>query len=184
MNEFEERYAQSKEKFLFGLRPVDVVENVLNYKKSGTAFEIGFGEGRNLFFLAKHGFYCEGIDIAKTGVSKCKNFASQHHLPIRVEQAEILGYCFTKNYDVIISTQVFQFLKKEQISDVLFKMKEHTNKEGLHIITSFTDYYNDLSQGYTSLFKQGELESFYAKDRNWKILDVKYTETPLHTHPG
>jgi hypothetical protein len=41
---------------LFGLKPLNIVEDILQFKQQGSVIDLGAGEGRNALFLAQKGF--------------------------------------------------------------------------------------------------------------------------------
>ena len=39
--------------------------------------DLGIGDGRNAFFLARNGFAVEGIDFSQAAVKKCNDLAAK-----------------------------------------------------------------------------------------------------------
>ncbi len=62
-----------KKTFYWGLKPDPLLVKYLPQIPKGKALDIGAGEGRNSFFLAKEGFEVEAIDIVKEGLKNVLN---------------------------------------------------------------------------------------------------------------
>lgn len=176
---FEERYKE--EKCYWGSKPNKEVINLLKYKQSGKALDLGVGEGRNALFLAKKGFNITGVDSSKAGIEKFLKLAKKFKVKVRGIVAEITKFKFDKFYEVIISTATLHFLSRKDIDSIIRKMKEKTNKEGLNLITVFTvedpGFKTHPEKMY--YFQKSELQNFY---KDWKILNYREFLTKLEKH--
>jgi len=172
---FEEQY--KKEKYYWGLKPNKYVIDILKFKKSGTVLDLGVGEGRNAIFLAKKGFNVIGVDISKTGIKKFLEMAKNLNVKVKGVVENITKFKFERNYDVILSIATLHFLKREEIEKLIQQMKFHTTKNGLNIITVFTE--DNPSKDFLYLFKKTELKSFY---RDWEIIEYKEFLTSSEKH--
>lgn len=180
---FDKKY--KKNDFYLGSKPSKIIIDILNYKSAGDVLDLGVGEGRNAIFLAKKGFKIDGIDKSKEGIKKFINLTKKEMVSIHAIAGLIEDFNYKKDYDIIISTATLHFLEKENILNVIKKMKEHTKKDGLNVITVFTEENPDKRFPY--LFKKGKLKEFY---NDWEILNYKeiitkpekHGDGPLHHH--
>ena len=174
-NSFDEKYR--KEECYWGEEPDKSVKLILKYKKSGDVLDLGCGEGRNALFLAKNGFNVTGVDVSEEGIKKFKVIAKKNKLNVNALIGDIRYFNFDKEYDIIISNATFHFLDKYNINKIIEKMKSHTNKDGINVISAFTE--DNPNKNFPYLFKKGELKSYY---RDWRILGYKEGTSPLEKH--
>jgi tellurite methyltransferase len=159
-------------------RPSKEVVEILKYKRSGTVLDLGVGKGRNALFLAKKGFDVVGVDKSPEAIKDFLENAKKAGVCVKGVVEDITKFKF-KDYDVIISTATIHFLKKSQIDRLIEKIKKHTRKDGLNVITAFT--VDNPSKNFPYLFKRGELKSYY---KGWKILKYREYLTPYEKHNG
>lgn len=150
-----------------------LVEKLLNFKQEGKILDLGCGNGRNSIFLSEKGFEVTSIDISKENIETIKSVSKN----IKAIVADISTYKIEEDYDVIISTAVLHFLNQSVSKSIINQMKEHTKKEGINIISVFTE--DNPSKRFPNLFKSGELKSFY---RDWNIIRYKEFITPIECH--
>jgi tellurite methyltransferase len=143
-------------------------EVILKYKKKGDLLDIGSGEGRNAVFLAEKGFNVNTIDISPTAIKKVDVLAKKNNVNIISNVADIVKYKFNKKYDVITSFNVFMFLNKKALLDVISKIKYNTKNNGLNVIKVFTE--KNPNKNFPYLFIKNELSDMYA---DWEILIYK-----------
>jgi len=62
---------------VFGGKPIPLISKLLEYKSTGSVYEIGAGEGRNGLYLASKGFDVEMNDISDIGVKKINEKAKE-----------------------------------------------------------------------------------------------------------
>lgn len=172
---FDKEYKE--EKLYWGRKPDDIVKLILKYKKKGDVLDLGVGEGRNALFLAEQGFNVTGVDISKEGIEKLKKLAKLENLNINAINEDIRKFKFNKKYDIIISNATLHFLEKEEIEELIRKMRQNTKESGLNIISAFTK--DNPNKNFPYLFKKLELKSYY---HDWKILGYKESITPLEKH--
>jgi tellurite methyltransferase len=145
--------------------------------KHGEVLDVGVGEGKNALFLSKKGFKVTGIDISDVAVKKFKKFAKKQKLVIKGIVEDIIDFKFSKNYEVIICTAVLHLINRPLM--VINKIKKHTKKGGINLITIFTE--KDIGfKEYPSLqFLKGvKLKELYG---DWKILKYKnYIKIDAH----
>lgn len=163
----------------FGAEPDKEISKILDHKKSGSVLDIGAGEGHNALFLAKAGFEVTAEDISRIGVEKIRKSAKENGITINAEVKDIRTENFNRNFDVMVCAFVLHNIPKEEALSLIEKMKEHTNVDGLNVISTFTengDFYRNhphLSRNFYP--KVGELKDMYS---DWEILDYQETQTP------
>lgn len=132
----------------WGEEPAKYVKKVLEYIKTGNALDLGAGDGKNSFFLAKNGFKVTAVEISPYAV---KNFVNrlikeeENNAGSCVENIDVILSDVTKfipaiDYDLVVSYGLLHCLNSEKtISEMIQKMKNCTHKGGLNVICTFTD---------------------------------------------
>lgn len=161
---------------VFGIKPLKVVEDILQFKQKGTVIDLGAGEGRNALFLAQQGFDVIAIDNSLVGIDKIKHQAEIEGINIDVQTNDITQYEFSENPDLFLAILILHLLSRTDAERIISSMQEHTNIGGLNIIKAFTqngDFYKDDNQKERFYLYEGELEERY---KDWEILkSVKTT---------
>jgi hypothetical protein len=102
---------------------------------------------------------------------------------VRVEHAKIEQFTYRKKYHAIFCLNVLHFLKKRQMTHVISSMKTNTVRNGINVITVFTE--NDpaakRNRGTLTYFTTGELKEYY---NDWTIAHYKEYMTPREIHKG
>ncbi len=175
---FDEIY---KVKDYFGKKPDIRMTKILDLKDYGSVLDLGVGHGKNSLFLAKKGFELTGVDFSKSGIESFLDSAKNEGLEVKGILMDITKFVFSKKYDIIISTATLNFLKKEEIYDLIKKIKDNTEEDGLNVIMAFTDAVP--SKVLTYSFKKNELRDAY---KDWKILyyDEYLTSVEEHKNQG
>jgi tellurite methyltransferase len=157
----------------------NIVE-ALKFISSGDVLDLGGGEGQDSVFLAKRGFNVTLVNFSHSELDIAKRNAERNNVKINTELKDILEYDFSQYYDLIICNNVLQFFPPEQTYQVINKIKEFTNKNGINIIKSFTE---KNSHKHPFMFKENELKNIY---KDWEILSYKeYISpeiSPVHIH--
>ena len=68
-------------------------------------------------------------------------------------------------------------MNKKEVQKIIEKIKTNTLKNGLNIISVFTE--KNPSKNFPYLFKKNELKDFY---KDWEILEYKEFITSLEQH--
>lgn len=144
---------------------IEEITKLLKYIKSGKVLDLGCGKGENSIFLLKKGFDVVGVDCKVKNVDNIKFF-----------NEDITHFDF-KDYDVILCNYVLNFLDRKDILKMIGKIKKHTEKNGINVISVFT--IDNPNKNFKYLFKEKELKEFY---KDWKILEYKKFITPVETH--
>ena len=153
----------------FGVKPSKLVLNILKYINKGKVLDLGMGYGKNAIFLAKNNFDVSGIDISKEGIDMCIKTCKNLNVDVDSKVEDINVFEFKTKYDVITAMNVLQFLKIEEIKNIILKMKDNTNINGLNVISVFTKE-NGFEELFGYLFNKNELKEFY---KDWKILEYE-----------
>lgn len=155
------------------------VLNAVNYIQSGKVLDLGCGRGRNALYLNLLGFDVtaldhnqESIDFLNYMIEKegAKNIKTELY---DINQANVEG-----EFDLIVSTVVMMFLKRERIPAIIENMQKNTKVGGYNLIVcamSTDDYPCPMPFSFT--FKEGELKEYY---QGWEL--VKYNEDLGHLH--
>lgn len=138
---------------------------------------MGAGEGRNAIFLAEKGFDVTAVDVSKEGIKKLNKIVVKRKIKVNTLISDIKDFIFYNKYDIILALAVLHFLNKKDIKGVIEKIKANTNKNGLNVISVFTEENPD--KNFLYLFKKGELKSYY---KNWDVLYYKEFVGHLEKH--
>ena len=133
--------------------------------------DIGCGEGKDAVFLARNGYHVTAFDLSLDGINKGKRLAEQYGTHVDFFQADLNDYRLSKNYDIIFSSGVFDYMKPELRIDIIEHLKEHTNEGGLKAIKVFVDkpfieVSDKKKKSYRYSWKSGEIFTYY---HDWKI---------------
>jgi tellurite methyltransferase len=172
----------SKSECLWGLEPNKYVAKIPKLIKPGKVLDIGAGEGRNSLYLAQQGFDVTSVDISKDALGKLVTFAKKNKLNINSVLKNITDFEFNEQYDVIISTATLHLINKENLFQLMDKMKEKTRKNGLNLITVFTDKDAGHEQ-FPDLyfFNETEIKNIYNE---WDIIEhFTYIKEESHGKP-
>jgi len=77
--------------------------------------------------------------LAETGVEKGRALASQHGVYVDFFTANIEDMQLCEDYDIVLCSGVFHFLKPEKRKDVVNELKQHTKPDGIHVMNVFVD---------------------------------------------
>lgn len=145
-----------------------IVREILKYKKSGSVLDIGAGNGRNSFYLAKHGFIVTALDIDRQDLRSIRKIAKEKGLKIKTKQTNINTLVPKQQYDVVIATMTLHFLKKSQVPSVIHLIQSITKLGGINAISVQTKKNGKDADMY--LFGHNELKKYY---NSWRILYYK-----------
>jgi len=81
---------------------------------------IGFGEGRNLVYLAKSGFECYGTEIAKKRLTAAKKRLTKERVGARLQLVDSNILAFEDNFfDIVIAWQSLYYNNRETLIESL-----------------------------------------------------------------
>lgn len=164
-----------KEKYLRGLQPNDLTNEILKYKSNGKVLDIGCGEGQDSVFLAKNGFELFGIDNSQEAIKNLNKLASKNNVSISSKISNFEDFNFEKKYDIVLAEASLHFLPLKDRSILIQKIKEHTTKNGINVIGVFDtrtskSEKDELKKWGIYFFSKNELLKHY---KDWKILFYK-----------
>lgn len=142
-----------------------LVKKTLKYIKVGSVLDLGAGNGRHSFFLAKKGFQVIAVDIDKNKISSIRKTARKKGLKISLKLADIATFSPEKKYDLVVATMSLHFLTQTQVPKTIKTIQQSTKPDGLNVISVHTNKNTAGSRPY--LFKPLELKKYYS---GWKIV--------------
>lgn len=147
--------------------PGEIVIKSLKYLNKGKVLDLGCGSGENSVFLAQKGFDVTGIDISERFISDLNNLCKIYNVKVKTLVQDINKFNFKEEWDFILSDFVFHFLEKDEIENVIKKMKNTTIIRGLNSISVLTE---SNPNKFVYMFKKDELRQYYS---DWNILFYK-----------
>lgn len=98
-----ERYAVDE--LVYGAAPNDFLASAASrWPRSGTALDLGAGEGRNALFIASRGLDVLAVDQSEVGLRKAERLADERGLSLRTRTADLATFDAEPNsFDVISS---------------------------------------------------------------------------------
>lgn len=168
---------------LWGLEPNRYVKQIPELINKGRVLDIGVGEGRNALYLAERGFEVVGIDILDVAVEKFLKIAKEKRLDVEGEVIDARGYEPEGEYDVIICTATMHYFKEGEARDIIEKMKRHTKKGGINLITTFTK--EDIGfKEYPDFYFVGCEDDLRGLYEGWEIIKCEnYIKHDTHDKP-
>ena len=168
---YDSRY--SGRDFYWGLEPCVLVRDSVKYLDKGSrVLDLGCGEGKDSFFLAREGFDVSAVDVSEVGVEKLRGFAKNNNLNVKTEVCDVgefLDGC--GEFGGIFALNVLQFLG-EDVFSIVGKMKSKARSGGLNVISSFVGESEEQREDALSkgryLFDEGELKEMY------KVSDLRH----------
>ena len=188
---FWEDYFKDDSSFLFGNTPnKTIVEHEHLFNKEWRILDVGCGDGKNIFYLAKQGFgNIDAFDISETAIGKIERLCSSSGYKINTAVESVAEFQFEKKYDLILSFGVFHFMAKDEWRSFIREAQNNTNIGGIHIIQLFTDNIAptpDIEPYAIGMAKDGEIKEMYE---DWEIIqflsytfDEEHPGVPLHKH--
>lgn len=136
-----------------------------------SVLDLGCGNGRLSLEFAKKGIKVTGIDKINKGISN-ENF--------KFIQEDIKNFKYDKKYDLIISSLILHFFKKEGAIKIIEEMKNNTEYEGFNFLICMSNE-DDCSKVKPENFYPS-LELLKQIYTGWKIIkfDKDFTEIEEH----
>lgn len=163
----------SEKEFYWGLKPHNlVVDSIQHLPSNANVLDLGCGEGKNSFFLAKKDFAVTAVDISKKGITKLKEFSKKEKLKINTYISDVKSYLEDcEEFNAIFAMNILLFIDQKNIFNTIKQIQSKTKPNGLNIIASFiakTSKQKEmvLSKGMY-FFDEGELRELY---KDWKII--------------
>lgn len=183
--DFWENYFKDDSTFLFGSAPnKTIVEYEHLFNKEWNVLDVGCGDGKNAFYLAKQGFEnIDAFDISKTAIEKIERLCCNENININTYVTSVSEFEFKKRYDLIMSFGVFHFMPKDEWKEFIKEAQNNTTVGGIHIIQLFNDNIaptSDIAPYAIGMAKDGEIKKMYE---DWEIIEY-FSYTFDDEHPG
>ncbi|MBU7028629.1 MAG: class I SAM-dependent methyltransferase [Theionarchaea archaeon] len=188
---FDRLYESSK--CVWGLEADKYLAIFLDKAPTGTALDVGCGEGRHSLFLAQNGYVVDAIDVSEVAIRKLKHFAEEYGVSKLVfpRAADTRKIDLPKQkYNLAVLSYVFPFLKFSDIITILTKVKRSLKPFGCIYVSALTvddpeyknysmeqdpveprTFYSQELKCYCYYFDKGELKTLFS---DFHIID--YTE--------
>ena len=150
--------------------------HVLKRKNYGKVLDLNLRGGKTALFLARHGFVVSAVDAQAEAGEQWLQEARRENLRVRFHQAQPIDFSFDDRYDVLVASNVFHQYTRDNVTELLRRMRRYTQPGGLHLLSAFTC--EQPSKNACSLFDAGELRELYT---GWDILHYDEGLTPIHT---
>ncbi|MDO9231122.1 MAG: methyltransferase domain-containing protein [bacterium] len=130
--------------------------------KGGNFLDLGCGQGRNSFYMAKQKFYVTAVDYSRVAISQIEEKITKKNLKnIEAICKDIAKFKIEPNkFSVIGIFGTLHFLKKTESLKIIASAQKNIPSGGFIIITSFTAN-NPPSKRRKSHFKIGELKKLF-----------------------
>lgn len=125
---------------VFGSEPDRTLKEYIHLiKKPLPVLDIGIGQGRNAFYLAKNGLQVDGIDLSSIAIESVKQIAEKENLSINAYQTSFLEFTPENTpYSAILVFGLIQILDWKSIHELINRINQWTQKGSLVFITAFS----------------------------------------------
>ena len=138
------------------------------------ALDIGCGIGMNAYFLQKQGYDVLGIDINSEAVSLANK------LGVRAINKDIRKYYWNTKFDIITSFYMLQHLSKQDAVNIIKKMVNNINLDGIVIIAIFVEHEDRINNVDISSILGNQLTLMH--ENTWQRVDTEHGQP--HEHKG
>ena len=108
---------------------------------SGTALDIGCGEGHSSIYLAKQGFEVTGIDFSETAISRAKKNAERAGVKCRFIKSDAIGLDgLDSQFDFILEWGLLHCIMPRERQGYLSGVKKALRPNGVYLSVSFSWY--------------------------------------------
>lgn len=139
--------------------------------KGAELFEIGFGYGRDLIYLAKEGYAVDGIERAAVGIEMANAHIVQHILeyPTKLLQGDFLTSALPqKKYDAIYAHRMLHLLQTPEEIEAFVKRCKILLKPGGMLVLSARDDRGVKPE------RKGHHVSFWDTDRFKNVFEQEF----------
>lgn len=122
---------------VFGAQPELILKKYAHkIDKTRPVLDIGIGQGRNAFYLAKEGFKVDGIDPSGVAI---ESVSQKENLKIKAYQTDFRDFV-PKNipYSAILIFGLIQILDWDSIHTLIHSVNQWTQKGSLIFVTAFS----------------------------------------------
>jgi cyclopropane fatty-acyl-phospholipid synthase-like methyltransferase len=154
---------------VFGINQEIILKKYVHkIEKTRTVLDIGIGQGRNSFYLAKEGFQVDGIDPSGVAIESILSISKKENLKINAYQTGFREFV-PKNapYSAILLFGLIQILDWGSIHTLIDSVNQWTQKGSLIFITAFST--NDATyKKYSTEWKEIGKNSFGDNNDNYR----------------
>ncbi len=162
-NRFNKKYKDNEN--TFGLTPLPIVKNALDYVKRGNALDLGVGNGRNTIYLLSKSFQVTGVDSSQVGLNILGERLGSN-TQLETVLCDVMKFETNKKYDIILAIGLLHFLPQEDSTTLVTKIQGWTNLGGINVLGAKMT--QNAMQDLPHIFKKNELKKFYDK-KGWEI---------------
>ncbi len=109
-------------------------------KNHGRVLDIGCGRGELAYYFARHGFQVAALDYSADAIRLAEQtFAGEPDLRAQVEltQANICNLALSKDYDIVIASDVIEHLTPPELEEVYEKVSRHLTPAGIFLVHTY-----------------------------------------------
>ncbi|HSH04005.1 MAG TPA: class I SAM-dependent methyltransferase [Anaerolineae bacterium] len=101
-------------------------------KPSGTALDLGCGQGRDALMLAQYGYTVTGVDSSSVGIDQMLERAKAKGLAVNGIVADFYEYELTQTFDAIVLDSILHFGKADKAKELalLDRVAMHVRENG------------------------------------------------------
>ncbi len=169
-----ENYLQKKYQFAAPHRDIQaLIQGPLADQTNMSILDLGCGKGRNAIYLYDQGHLVTALDKNVDSINRLQTVIEMENAGDRFKAREydIESATLEDHYDLIVSTVVFQFLRRSTLAPVIEDMQAHTNQYGYHfIIAPVSSAEFPCSIDFSFTFAPQELRRYYA---HWQICEYR-----------
>ena len=163
---------------VFGTKPTKVLDSYLSDSSTtGSALDLGCGEGRDTIPLLKRGFSVTALDIAQAAIAKLlsrRDLTPEMKSALTTVVADVRYYDWpTEKYDWVLAVTLLDHLEIEHIPSISRNMIRATREGGLVFVEVHTDRdpgvtgegpMSEFSSHIKHYFATNELLGLFAPD--------------------
>ena len=204
---YDERYANIKD--YFGKESVGILkEHYKKLDKSKPVLDIGAGQGRNAFFLAREGYEVDAIDESKVSVEIVSSSAKKENLPIKAYHTGFETFdTGKKKYSGVLLIGLLPLISLESIQTLKKKLDIWTERGSLVFVTTFStddpsylrtqdskewelygkNSFQNKENGFRTYFEKGEILGLFPEYKSlyhWEGMSTghKHGQGEVHQH--
>lgn len=142
----------------FGTEPTAILRDYGRLiDRSGTVLDLGAGQGRNTFFLARQGYAVDAVDPSREGIDAIARTAAEERLPIRTRCTGFADFSpDSLPYAAILLFGLIQVLPRSDLDLLLEKVDDWTGSKSLVMISAFSTDDPSLSRDIDKLSRVGK----------------------------
>ena len=136
----------------------------------GRVLDFGCGLGNLAIAAARRGLDVTAVDASEAAITRIRKAATDEHLRIDAQCAEIGSYTIPGQFDTIVAIGLLMFFPRENALGLLSRIQAHVTDGGTAIVNTLTEgttYMGMFEPGHYHLFGKDELRDLFA---GWKVL--------------